>query len=77
MRTRQAAGACEVLATHTTAIFIPSKSSGLMGDPLGSDPSATVQGFFGPERRMHLQCRPDGPSGSRFAEVARDCMEVR
>ncbi|HJL43894.1 MAG TPA: hypothetical protein RMG48_21480 [Myxococcales bacterium LLY-WYZ-16_1] len=48
-----------------------------MGDPPGSDPSATVQGFFGPERRMHLQCRPDGPSGSRFAEVARDCMEVR
>jgi hypothetical protein len=71
-------GAYEVLATNTTAISIPSGSSGLMDyQPAASAAADVAQGFFGPERRMVFQCRPDGPSGSGFAEVALDYMEVR
>ena len=71
-------GAFEVLATNTTGIPISSGTAGLMDyRPTGTSVAEVAQGFFGPERRMYFECRPDGPSGSGFAEVALDYMEVR
>ena len=71
-------GTWEVLATHTTGLPISSGTAGLMDyqPPSASAPNV-AQDFLGPERRMYFQCRPDGTSGSGFAEVGLDYMEVR
>jgi len=65
------------LATNTTGIPITSGASGLLEFQPASNPAETAQEFFGLGQRIYFQCRPDGTSGSGFAEVALDYMEVR
>ena len=68
------------LETNVASISTDTAAAILDYRPNTSSPAEAAQeakNFVGPNRRLYFQCRPNGSSGSGFAEVAADYMEVR
>jgi hypothetical protein len=74
---RGCTGGWETLGRNGVGLGAGTDTRRLIDFQPSTEPAQTAQRLVGPARRVYLECRPDGGSGSGQGEVELDYLEVR